>query len=213
VKVSLLEAWGRWGDGKSLVGDQLWGVKILWWGRIGKGAEFLAAMTIIADVIGPDRIRRFGAGLKRGFDISRAAGIVRSSTLWFRAMVQFLVAKSDSEAEKKALEESNRYGADNLNYLVTIAIAVAVGFWLAESIATTSAVVAAAFIGFLASISVAPCITLILILTLMFLGALIDTVLIDPLAWVLDRSALDRWIKVGSVLLLIAGFHFDLLSS
>jgi hypothetical protein len=39
---------------------QLWGMPILWWGRIGKLAEFTAGLVVVLDLIGPDRLRAFG---------------------------------------------------------------------------------------------------------------------------------------------------------
>ena len=42
---------------------------------------------------------------------------------------------------------------------------------------------------------------------------LIDRFILTPVAWTLDRSTLGVWIKIGSVLLLLIGFQFDLLSS
>jgi hypothetical protein len=34
----------------------LWGLPLIWWGRIGKLLSFLAGGTIILDIIGPERI-------------------------------------------------------------------------------------------------------------------------------------------------------------
>jgi hypothetical protein len=35
---------------------------MIWWGRAGKIAAFLGGLTVVLDVIGPDRIREFGMG-------------------------------------------------------------------------------------------------------------------------------------------------------
>lgn len=40
-----------------------------------------------------------------------------------------------------------------------------------------------------------------------------DILMIEPLAWLLERQSLDKLIKAGSILLLLIGFHFDLLAS
>ena len=58
-----LEAWSRWFEGDPTLRESvLWGLKILWWGRIGKLAAFLAGLVIILDIveaiIGPERLRR-----------------------------------------------------------------------------------------------------------------------------------------------------------
>jgi hypothetical protein len=58
--VGYLEAWARWFDGDATLRDaELWGLPMLWWGRIGKFAAFLAGMTLIMDIVGPERLRQF----------------------------------------------------------------------------------------------------------------------------------------------------------
>ncbi|MFI6484312.1 hypothetical protein ACIBH1_40775 [Nonomuraea sp. NPDC050663] len=58
--ISYIEAWGLWLDGKSTLGNDLFGVPMIWWGRIGKIAAFVAGMTVVLDIIGPERLRQFG---------------------------------------------------------------------------------------------------------------------------------------------------------
>jgi hypothetical protein len=48
-----------WWDGEELKDCVLWGHKILIWGRFGKFAEFLAALVIVVDIIGPARLNAF----------------------------------------------------------------------------------------------------------------------------------------------------------
>jgi hypothetical protein len=63
-KVNLLEAWRIWfseGETRNLT---LWGLKILWWGRIGKVVQLIAALTILAEIIGPERLRVFSKSLR-----------------------------------------------------------------------------------------------------------------------------------------------------
>jgi hypothetical protein len=62
--LGLLEAWALWGQGKALNGMSLWGIPMIWWGRAGKIAAFLGGLTVVLDVIGPDRIREFGVRVK-----------------------------------------------------------------------------------------------------------------------------------------------------
>lgn len=53
-----------WAQGKALTGMSLWGIPVIWWGRAGKVSAFLGGLTVVLDVIGPDRIREFGMRLK-----------------------------------------------------------------------------------------------------------------------------------------------------
>lgn len=58
--VGYLDAWARWFDGDVTLRDaELWGLAVLWWGRIGKFAAFLAGMILIMDIVGPERLRQF----------------------------------------------------------------------------------------------------------------------------------------------------------
>jgi hypothetical protein len=55
----LIEAWSRWfGGDPSLPDSYLWGLKIVWWGRLGKLFAFLGALTIVLDIIGADKLNR-----------------------------------------------------------------------------------------------------------------------------------------------------------
>ena len=45
------------------------------------------------------------------------------------------------------------------------------------------------------------------------LVAVFDVLVIEPIAWLLERKHLGKLIKLGSLVLLIIGFHFDLLAS
>ena len=62
--VGLIEAWKLWFSGDLPTNTILWGINILWWERIGKLMQLLGAATIIADIIGPEKIRRFGTSLQ-----------------------------------------------------------------------------------------------------------------------------------------------------
>jgi hypothetical protein len=48
---------------------------------------------------------------------------------------------------------------------------------------------------------------------LALIGLLLDVLLIEPVAWLLERDKLDRWIKLFAFILLITGFHFDFLAT
>ena len=52
-----------------------------------------------------------------------------------------------------------------------------------------------------------------IIIGLTIVGTLFDVVIIDNLAWLLERPKVENWIRVISLILLLVGFHFDLLAS
>jgi hypothetical protein len=56
ASVGYLEAWGLWWQGIDLKPMQLYGFPMIWVGRIAKIATFIAGLTILLDIVGPDRI-------------------------------------------------------------------------------------------------------------------------------------------------------------
>jgi hypothetical protein len=62
--VSFWQAWGLWFDGQSVAGYRLWGLPVLWWGRIGKLAQFTGGLAAIIDIVGIARISAWGERLR-----------------------------------------------------------------------------------------------------------------------------------------------------
>lgn len=63
MEVDIWEAWSHWFAGQPLGDARLWGMPILWWGRIGKLAQFAAGLAVVLDLIGPERLRAWGQQL------------------------------------------------------------------------------------------------------------------------------------------------------
>ncbi|HEX4811304.1 MAG TPA: hypothetical protein VFV66_00930 [Nonomuraea sp.] len=60
-----LDALQRWLSGDPALQDAtLYGMSMLWWGRFGKILAFLGGMTVVLDILGPDRIREYGGRLR-----------------------------------------------------------------------------------------------------------------------------------------------------
>ncbi len=53
----LVSVWSIWAEGGKPT--TLWGVEILWWGRIGNIIQFVGALMVIAELIGPERLSEF----------------------------------------------------------------------------------------------------------------------------------------------------------
>ena len=64
MEITFIEAWKLWLSDNLSADALLWGISIFWWERIGKVMQFLGAITIVADIIGPDRIREFGTSVR-----------------------------------------------------------------------------------------------------------------------------------------------------
>jgi hypothetical protein len=61
----LLHAWREWLAGHDITQIRLFGIEILWWGRIGKTLEFLGGLTVVVDLLGRARMAAFHDTLRR----------------------------------------------------------------------------------------------------------------------------------------------------
>lgn len=81
-QVSWWQAWELWWSGTALGGYTLWGVPMLWWGRLGKLAQFTGGLVAIIDIVGPDRIQAWGQRLRersRRGRVHRLVSVVKRS--------------------------------------------------------------------------------------------------------------------------------------
>ncbi|MFI7152863.1 hypothetical protein ACIBO2_48760 [Nonomuraea sp. NPDC050022] len=84
----LVDVIATWLDGRSTTGMVVWGWPMLVWGRVGKVMLYFAALSIVLDLLDPEKLRRRGGELKvRATDaLDRArlrlsqAGVARLNT-------------------------------------------------------------------------------------------------------------------------------------
>ena len=206
-----LDAWQAWASGDDISGREIWGISVLWWGRIGMIAQVLAALTIIAEIVGAHRIRAFGTALRERPD-TVGPRTLRDGWNWAKAMWAYYMSPWGSEKEKKAEARSETF---RTNYLFSIAaiglfafgMYVTWGFGWSWWVWLLSAV---PMVG-IASLLAAPLAVLIVVVAGGF--ALFAEYLLKPVAWVLEREKPDLWIKGGSIVVLIVGFQLDLLAN
>jgi hypothetical protein len=89
----LWDLWSNWWSGQQLSGAQLWGWPLVAWGRLGKVLQFLAGLTIVLDLIGPDPLRAFGRRLwvvEWGKRFDRSAEII-AAVVVVATLVGYLV--------------------------------------------------------------------------------------------------------------------------
>ncbi|MEU4667642.1 hypothetical protein AB0F91_06670 [Amycolatopsis sp. NPDC023774] len=60
----LLHAWREWLAGHDTAQLRVFGIAVLWWGRIGKTLEFLGGLTVVIDLLGRQRMETFHASLR-----------------------------------------------------------------------------------------------------------------------------------------------------
>lgn len=216
-------AWSLWSEGLLGADYLLWGVAVLWWARIGKIVSAVSALTIILEIIGPDRLRIFGSRLRTNINFRWAARKIirlsRTVTKLFRYLGALLGGDDRRlDTSLNALVEDSP--------IMTIFINVLLIGWVILSIRLVDTFLYDSFwimklfvIGFTAAVlwllSIIILIAVYALISLLFtFGALaINTLVLKPMVWVLERPDLNAKVRIISVALLVIGFHFDLLSS
>ncbi len=204
--MSLWDLWREWASGESTLGFELWGLEMVWWGRIGKMLQLLGALTVLVELVGTERMLRTGETLRQAAPftgmVDRVARRWQPVWRWVRERAGRATAASRSTASGSAAQ----LRAASLVHVwwrlgialvfVVIALLFASWAWL---------IVLAAVAGGLALLALAA--------VLSALGWLVAVALVRPAAWLISRPALDAWVKVIAIALVVVGVHFDLLAS
>jgi hypothetical protein len=213
-EMTLTEAWRLWAQGHLTEDTVLWGLRLLWWARIGKLLQCAGGATIVAEIIGPDRLRVFGNSLHGRFTLASAGKYMRDGLLWYRAMFKYaFLTKGGSPEEKEALAKTSEYYADKINFIVSFPVMGLIWYLYHNRFSWLAQIIGGLFIYCVVFVTLSPVATVLLIVTVLSLGVVFDSLIIEPIAWLLERPALDRWTKIVALLLLLAGFHFDFLTS
>ena len=172
-EINYLEAWQLWFSGQQTNGFLLWGLQILWWGRIGKVIQLVSALAILVEIIGVERVRTFGQSIHRDFTIWQMWRNIKATLQQF-------------SRERSALSRKSNYHAiaEQISFLTR---------WISFVIRKLLLVMEQG--------------------SFMFIYLLFNSCVVEPLAWTLERPYVDKVIKLVSVLMLLIGFHFDLLAS
>lgn len=176
-EIGYIEAWQLWFSGQSANSFLLWGMQILWWGRLGKVVQLVSALTIVAEIVGPQRIVKFGKSLHPEFTFQRA---------WADTKRLFIDTSQNIEAvfrtrkDRDGLYYTLRELKSDLCYITSFLLSL---LWYCYRLYRSSSI--------------------------LFMNSL----MIEPLAWILERPYINNLIKVISILLLLIGFHFDPLAS
>ncbi len=204
--MSLWDLWREWAAGNSTLEFELWGLEMVWWGRIGKILQLLGALTVLVEIVGTERMLRTGEALQQATPFTGMADRVsrRWQPVWRwvreragRATAASRTTAAGGAAQVRAASLAHLWWRLGIAVLfVVVALVFASWAWL---------IVLAALAGGLALLALAA--------VLSALGWLVAVALIRPAAWLISRPALDAWVKIVAVALVVAGVHFDLLAS
>ena len=193
--MTLTEAWTLWLQGNHMPDAALlWGIKFLWWARIGKALQCIAGLTIVAEIIGPERIRAFGKSFNPKI------------TVWQFFEFLVLLVRAIAELVWFALGAIRRVAL----YTIIVAVLAFLG-WRFEVPVLSAVERLALTTGMIVGLIALP--TILTILGVLLGGSLLDVFVLSPVALILEHPALDRIVKIVALLLLIIGFHFDFLTS
>ena len=221
--VSYFDAWHRWFSGENVANYHLWMFQIVWWGRVGKLVSFISALTVIAELIGAERIRGFGESLHGRFTFGQAMQIVKAG---FRPMSLVLKSKYrilfgfKRKADDSTVAPPYRVLMDEFfrtkigfGSVVVVSLTTIVTAYIVFKLYGLPGAIAFFFVFSYAYSVILPFMVALLVTFLMTTFVCMDLLFIEPAAWLLERRSLDKLIKIGALTLLIIGFHFDLLAS
>lgn len=227
--VGLLEAWHTWSAGQPTGDLLLWKLPILWWGRIGKLAQFAGALTVILDLVGPERLRAWGRSLHRRSSqplAQRVPGALRTIRDVFAVMFSWAITTTpgpsddpeESERKRELLDRQERLGV-GCGTLAFGLIATYAAAWLGsqtDAFGRLSTLWQVLLL--LLWVAVGGPLLIALLLTVsraavLSVGIALDVLLARPAAAIFDTRHPGLWAKWVGVFLLVAGFHFDLLAS
>jgi len=233
------ELWRTWGDGQPTADLTLWGLKVLWWGRIGKMAQFIGAMTIILDLLDPERLRSWGHTIhsrkiqesvarlidtwdRYHYDVLSAAVIL--DTEWGPRSFSWTNLSKEDPNNPGFLVTKERHDSPSLGAAIAVrlliilplmALAGIVALFTDQKDLLGGLLVTALLIGWV----LGAFLFAVLIVAPRILahagGAAIDYLLVRPIAWVLDLKSQrpGQPVKWIGFVLIVVGFHFDLLAS
>ncbi len=226
-EIGLYDAWRAWISGTEVRDHVLWGISILAWGRIGKILEFLAAITVVAEIIGRERLKKIVGSMR---------AIIAEVLSYFAASKSFLCQVALDLLREIPPLNFNKIRERNMSPLydhimkapwvpfamlipgVIVTAALVTGF-KGRPIANIGGladwaifIVTFLFVYVPVGMSLLLFVALTIFLSALF-GASISFVFLGSLAFIAHYSTNVRLVKALGVPLLLIGFLFDLLAS
>ena len=213
MEITFSEAWKLWLSDNLPADAILWGISIFWWERIGKVMQFLGATTIIADIIGPEKIRQFGTSLQSTNSPKTLIQFLKRCFAWYAIIFRQTIMKDyirDSINKKSKLRF---FQLNLLNYSICFLLTALVVVLAELNIFNWFFLIEAIFIFGCLLVSIAPLFTVLTVVAIALLGLAVNSIFVKPLAYFLEHPSLDRLLKIASLIFLLLGFFLELLGS
>lgn len=205
----LVNAWSVWSTGRLDGSHLLWGLEVFWWGRIGKLLQTMAILAVVAELIGPERLKVFGNSLHSLYNSKSMKRLLLDAFLFQRTWLRANLL-SDKVAQE-ALEQFGEHFTGRLNFILITSFYLFLIFlfwahyeWWSLFVAL---LVTAGFI------SVSGLLTFLVVITFVSIGLVLDLAFIEPTAWIISHEKSDKLIKLITLFSAIIGLHFDILAS
>jgi hypothetical protein len=197
-------AWEAWAHHQDISMRALWHIPIFWWGRIGKVLELAGGTTVVATIVGPDRLNAVAKGLREN-DVRRLAGRLRAKMpAWWRRYLNTI----KGPAVQAIMAVVSLFGAvfflilGILNGVVSGKTLLSGGpAYIANASATATF-----------AVLLVPVVGLALILVVVVVGYALDFLVARPLAIGVKTATRESVVQGIGLLLLAMGIHFDVLS-
>ena len=212
MEITFSETWKLWLSDNLSADAVLWGISIFWWERIGKVMQFLGASTIIADIIGPEKIRQFGTSLQSTNSPKTLIQFLKRCFAWYVRIFRQTIMKEYTK-DSGDRESIKFFQLNILNYFICFLLTVFTVVVAELHIFNWFFLIEVIFIFGCLLVSIAPLFTVLTLVTLALLGLAVNSILLQPLAHLLESPSLDRLLKIASLLLLLLGFFGELLGS
>jgi hypothetical protein len=199
----LILAWTQWQLGRLPDELILWGQTIRWWARIGIIVQLVGALTIIVEIIGPAKIRAYGVGLKQRVENRKSLEHLIWVLNWPKRLYQTVKNGAPKPNPKHIEERIESFTVRLYTSLTTLMMMIVV---IPDP--TDIAVYPVLLIIFLLA-------GFFLLLSILLAGAgfSFNSVVLMPIAWVLEHRFLSSILKILSLLAVLFGIHFNLLAS
>ena len=213
MEITFSETWKLWLSDNLPADAILWGISIFWWERIGKVMQFLGATTIVADIIGPEKIRQFGTSLQSTNSPKTLIQFLKRCFAWYVTIFRQTIMKDYTKDSGDRESKPRFFQLNLLNYFVCFLLTVFTVVVAELHIWNWFFLIEAVFIFGCLLVSIAPLFTVLTLVTIALLGLTVNSILLQPLAHLLELPSLDRLLKIVSLIFLLLGFFLELLGS
>ena len=213
MEITFSETWKLWLSDNLPADAILWGISIFWWERIGKVMQFLGATTIVADIIGSEKIRQFGTSLQSTNSPKTLIQFLKRCFAWYVTIFRQTIMKDYTKDSGDRESKPRFFQLNLLNYFVCFLLTVFTVVVAELHIWNWFFLIEAVFIFGCLLVSIAPLFTVLTLVTIALLGLAVNSILLQPLAHLLELPSLDRLLKIVSLIFLLLGFFLELLGS